>query len=105
MAKGLMLVQTAPSDPAREDEYNDWYTGKHIPDVLAIPGIINARRYKLVGRPGEPAAYLAIYELDADDIRAPLRALGAGAASGEIPMSDVLQMDPPPAITLYELTD
>jgi hypothetical protein len=103
--KGLMLVQSVPSEPAREDEYNDWYAGKHLPEVLAIPGIVSARRYKLVGRPGQTPAYLAIYELEADDVRAPLRELGARVSSGEIEMSDVLQQDPPPAITLYELTD
>jgi hypothetical protein len=103
--KGLMLVQSVPSDPAREDEYNAWYAGKHIPEVLEIPGIVSARRYKLVGRKGQPASYLALYELEADDVRAPLRELGARASSGVIEMSDVLQQDPPPTITLYELTD
>ncbi|MGD0700577.1 MAG: hypothetical protein ABSA02_11910 [Trebonia sp.] len=105
MPKGLMLVQSVPSDPAREDEYNAWYAGKHIPEVLEIPGIVSARRYKLVGRKGQDPAYLAIYELDADDVRAPLRELGARASSGAIEMSDVLQQDPAPIITLYELTD
>ena len=105
MPKGLLLVQSVPSDPAREDEYNNWYTGKHIPDVVAIPGIVSGRRYKLVGRKGEAPAYLAIYELDADDVRAPLRELGARVASGEIAMSDVIQQDPAPTVTLYELTD
>ncbi len=105
MPKGLLLVQSVPSDPAREDEYNAWYSGQHIPEVLQIPGIVSARRYKLVGRKGQAPAYLALYELDADDVRAPLRELGARATSGEIEMSDVLQQDPPPVITLYELTD
>lgn len=105
MAKGLMLVQSVPSDPAREDEYNDWYAGKHVPEVLEIPGVVSGRRYKLVGRPGTPPSYLAVYELEADDVRAPLRELGARASSGVIEMSDVIQLDPPPTITLYELTD
>jgi hypothetical protein len=71
----------------------------------SLPGVVSSRRYKLVGRKGQGPAYLALYELDADDVRAPLRELGARVASGEIAMSDVIQQDPAPTITLYELTD
>jgi hypothetical protein len=105
MPKGIMLVQTRPSEPAREDEYNKWYSGTHIPEVCAVPGIIGARRYKLRGGDGEEPTYLAIYELDADDLMAPVRELGARSASGQIQMSDVLQLDPPPVITICELAD
>jgi hypothetical protein len=103
--KGLMLVQSVPSDPAREDEYNDWYSRKHMPELLEIPGIVSARRYKLVGRRDQAPSYLAVYELDADDVRSPLRELGGRVSSGVIEMSDVIQQDPAPIITLYELTD
>jgi hypothetical protein len=103
--KGLMLVQSVPSDPAREDEYNAWYAGKHVADVLEIPGVVSARRYRLVGRRDQAPTYLAVYELDADDVRAPLRELGGRISSGAIEMSDVIQQDPAPVVTLYELTD
>ncbi len=103
MPKGVMLVQSRPSDPAREDEYNKWYGGTHIPEVCAVPGITGARRYKLLGGEGDEPVYLAIYELDAEDLTAPVRELGARAASGQIQMSDVLQLDPPPVITICEL--
>lgn len=105
MPKGLMLVQSVPSDPAREDEYNAWYAGKHVADVLEIPGVVSARRYRLVGRRDQAPTYLAVYELDADDVRAPLRELGGRISSGAIEMSDVIQQDPAPVVTLYELTD
>ena len=39
-----MVVQTGPVSAEREDEYNDWYSGTHIPEVLAIPGFVAARR-------------------------------------------------------------
>jgi hypothetical protein len=103
MPKGIMLVQTRPSDPAREDEYNKWYAGTHIPEVLAVPGVTGVRRYKLHGADGAGPAYLAIYELDAEDLADPVRALGARSASGQVQMSDVLQLDPPPVVTIYEL--
>ena len=50
MPKGMMLVQSRPADPAREDEFNDWYTKTHIPEVCAVPGIVGARRYKVHDR-------------------------------------------------------
>jgi hypothetical protein len=31
MAKGIMVVQSEPVDPAHEDEFNDWYDNTHIP--------------------------------------------------------------------------
>lgn len=67
MPKGIMVVQSAPSDPAREEEYNQWYSGSHIPEVLAVPGIVSARRYKPTGAGGD---YLAVYDLDAEDLSA-----------------------------------
>jgi len=105
MPKGIMLVQSRPSDPAREDEYNKWYSGAHIPDVLAVPGITGARRYKLLSGDDAEPVYLAIYELDADDLMAPLRELSARSASGQTQLSGVLQLDPPPVVTICELTD
>jgi hypothetical protein len=56
----------------REDEYNDWYTNRHLPDVLAIPGIVEAVRFELAGTqriaPPWPYRYLAIYDIETDDI-------------------------------------
>ena len=50
MPKGVMVVQTG-CEPGREDEYNDWYSNTHIPEVLAVPGFVGARRFK-VHQPG-----------------------------------------------------
>jgi hypothetical protein len=32
-------------DPTREAEFNDWYTHVHLPERIAIPGFLRARRY------------------------------------------------------------
>ena len=106
MRKGVMLVRTGPSDPSREDEYNDWYTNTHIPQVCEVPGITGARRYKLRdAAAGEGPAYLAIYDLEADDLAEPMRELRARSASGQMDMSDVLRLDPPPVVTVCELIE
>lgn len=101
MAKGIMVVQTGPVSAEREDEYNDWYSGTHIPEILAIPGFVGARRYKLTGGDGTPS-YLAIYEIEADDVTAPVKELGARSAAGQHSLSDVLRLDPPPVVSVYE---
>jgi hypothetical protein len=103
--KGIMVVQSGPSDPAREDEYNDWYSNSHIPQICAVPGTTGARRYKTLNPATADAPYLAIYDLDAGDLTDPINELRARSRSGEIERSDVLQMDPPPVTAVYQLLD
>ena len=110
MPKGIMVVQSDPADPSREDEYNDWYDNTHVPEICAVPGFVSARRYKVhrpaVGGDGSPApAYLAIYEIDADDLMAPAAELRARSAAGQTHGSDALRVDPPPVVTIYELME
>lgn len=106
MAKGIMVVQSRPI-PGREDEYNDWYDNTHIPEICSVPGFTGARRFKLAGNPasGEAPAYLAIYELEADEITAPVQEMRARSKAGKQTPTDALSLDPPPVITLYEQLD
>jgi hypothetical protein len=99
--KGIMVVQSDPADPAREDEYNDWYDNTHVPEICAVPGFVSARRYKVHGA-GSPT-YLAIYEIDADDLNAPAAELRARSAAGLTHGTGALRVDPPPLVTIYEL--
>jgi hypothetical protein len=100
-----MVVQSEPVSPSREDEFNDWYDNTHIPEILAVPGFVSARRYKVHGDSATGRAYLAIYELDADDLMAPATELRARAASGQNHSTDALALDPPPVVTFYELLE
>jgi hypothetical protein len=108
VAKGIMIVESEPSDPSREAEYNEWYREVHAPELCALPGFVGVRRYKLRDGAGSPPAdegrrrYVAIYELQADDLAEPLGALKARAAARTAPVSDVLQLSPPPVVTVYE---
>ena len=103
MPEGMLFVESRPADPSRDDEYNDWYSNTHIPEVCAVPGFVAARRYRVRGA-GDPAgpAYVAVYEIDSDDLEAPLNELKARAGDGRLRVSDVIELDPPPAMTLYE---
>ena len=98
MPKAVMLMFTSPSSPAAEAEYNEWYTSTHVPDVLKVPGIKSATRYKLAESPAPGAAmptnYLAVYEVEADDLNEITEGLGKAFVNGELPMSDTLQAGP-----------
>lgn len=56
-------------DPSREDEYNEWYGNVHIPDMLETPGMIRATRWESADSADKTVRkYLALYELEADDL-------------------------------------
>jgi NAD(P)-dependent dehydrogenase (short-subunit alcohol dehydrogenase family) len=64
----LMLVFSNPTE-GKETEFNTWYEGTHIPEMLGTPGVVAARRYEMSppeGMPAPPQKYLAVYELDGD---------------------------------------
>ncbi len=67
---GLMFAMTSCKDPAREQEFNDWYNHIHLPDVTA-PGIYShATRFANTGtnvKPGE-GGYIALYETNWEDL-------------------------------------
>ncbi len=76
MAKWLYLVHTNCKDPAREAEFNDWYTKVHIPDVLkASPGFLKATRYEADSSSKTPSKYVAVYEIESDNIEQTLARL------------------------------
>jgi len=60
-----MLVKSRAKD-GMDAEYNAWYSDTHIPDMLLIDGVASCTRHRLRTGDGEPAEYLAIYEIDGD---------------------------------------
>jgi hypothetical protein len=56
---GIFLVYT-DIDPKYEEEFNAWYDTEHLPDLLRLPGFLDAARY--MAEKGSPK-YLAAYEL------------------------------------------
>jgi len=72
MKKYRFVVLSNPT-PGMEDEYNKWYNETHMREVVAVSGIDTAQRFKIHEeslRPGVNPAhkYLAIYEIETDDI-------------------------------------
>jgi hypothetical protein len=57
-------------DAATAAQLNDWYTVRHIPDMLGIPGFVRASRYELYRilmiEPRSAPRFLTVYEISAD---------------------------------------
>lgn len=99
--KGLLLVFTNPTD-GHDEDFNAWYDSTHVPEVLAVPGVVAARRYELApvdtpeveGAPAPPPPahrYLAAYELDRDGNEVMADFVGR-LMSGEMSLSETLDM-------------
>ena len=53
MARSVFLAWTNPIDDASDKEFNAWYSGTHVPQVIThVPGVTGARRYRVVDLPG-----------------------------------------------------
>ncbi len=80
--------------PGREDEYNEWYDNTHLADLLKIPGIVSAQRFKLTDEqrsPGTyPYKYLAVYDCEADNVGSIVSELKARSGTTDMPISDAM---------------
>jgi hypothetical protein len=96
MARHVLIV-LSNAVAGRDEEFNDWYSNRHLRDVLSVEGFVAAQRFRLSDeqlRPDEPPPhrYLAVYEIDAPDLAIPLRALLSGVTDGTIPLSEALDV-------------
>lgn len=63
--RAIFLVYTDLADDRHTEEFNTWYDTRHLPQLMTIPGILDAARYVAVK--GGPK-YLAVYELENADV-------------------------------------
>lgn len=81
------MVKTRSADPAKEAEFNAWYDDIDIPDVLAVPGFMRARRGVQQSIAGLPqldlreteGKYVALYDIETADIDKTIIDLYVGA--------------------------
>lgn len=89
------LIALTNAKPGREAEFDDWYTNVHLADVLRLPGVAAAQRFRMSDtqyRPGPfEYAYMAVYEIEIDDIRTTLGALKAVSGTDGMPLSPALE--------------
>ena len=98
MKSHVFVVSTKPV-PGQDAEYNLWYDTRHIPDVLAVPGIVSARRFKATV--DNQPQYLALYEIETDDADGVMAEIEARAGTERMPMSPALDPNSISAV-LYE---
>jgi hypothetical protein len=96
MAKYTFIVMTNPV-AGKEAEYNEWYNKHHIPDVLNVPGFVCAQRFRIAdtqmdGEASKAYKYLALYEIETDDLAGVLKELRARGGTPEIVPSDAIDM-------------
>jgi hypothetical protein len=82
MSQYLIQFETKPVAD-REKEFNEWYDGVHVPDVLSIPGFERCFRYKVLGDDAVPT-YIASYEVSCEDPQRLLQDLGVASRSMSI---------------------
>lgn len=94
MAKFISMAFTNAAE-GRDDEYNDWYTNQHVLDVLCVPGIMAAQRFRLSeqSRAAFGYRYLAIYETEADSPADIHMAVAERAGTARMPRSDAMSPD------------
>ncbi|TAK68224.1 MAG: hypothetical protein EPO13_11775 [Actinomycetota bacterium] len=74
----LMVMTNAVE--GTDEEFNAWYDGRHVADVLALDGFVAAQRFVFTpteGNPTAPYKYLAMYIVADGDIERAERALRA----------------------------
>jgi hypothetical protein len=95
MPKGIIYLETNPVSPDCEAEYHDWYNDTHLEEICSVEGITSARRFAPTDGSGP---FVAIYELDCDDLDAVVDRLRELGASGKMSSLRYLSMDNPPPI-------
>ena len=87
-----MIVFSNPV-AGREAEYNDWYQNVHLKQVLALAGFKSAQRFRLALNMSQDRAahpYLAIYEIETDDLAAVMQAVQNTAGTEQLVVSGAL---------------
>ena len=105
MSKYSMVVQSQ-AVAGRDDDYNEWYDNQHFGDICALPGVTGGRRLEhVMTAMGEPGLkYLAIYDIETDDIGAVMAEMGRRGAEGLMPISDALD-GPASVLWVYKVSD
>lgn len=89
------LIALTNAVEGQHEAFNDWYDNVHVADVLRIPGVTAAQRYRLSDtqfREGDHQwGYMAVYEIEAEDVSQTFEALKAASGTDEMPLSEALK--------------
>ena len=63
----IYTVELNFSDPAREEEWNAWYE-TYLAQLVSVPGLSTAQRFRAVAPGAQPWEYLALYSVTSLDV-------------------------------------
>ena len=91
MPRYKLVVMSSPQE-GREAEYHDWYQNSHLQQVMQLPGFLAGQRYRLSTAltEDETFPFLAIYDVETDDIDAVLAEMRNRAGTESLTVSDAL---------------
>jgi hypothetical protein len=92
MPRGIIYLETMPVSPEREADYHEWYNDVHLAEIVSVDGIVSARRFAPIDGNGP---FIAIYELDCDDLDQVVQRLSQLGASGKMSSIELLDMRTP----------
>jgi hypothetical protein len=98
MPRGIIYLETMPVSSDREAEYHKWYNDVHLAEIVSVDGIVSARRFAPTDGNGP---FIAIYEIDCDDLDAVVQRLGELGAGGKMSSLELLDMSTPPIPKVY----
>ena len=84
-----LIVFASPAE-GREHDFNEWYDNIHLPEFVALPGVVSGQRFSLAPTsPKAKTSYAAIYQLSAQPAEV-LKAMDAAIKDGSMHMSGAL---------------
>jgi hypothetical protein len=106
MRRFKMLVFSEPFE-GRDDEFNEWYTGRHLADICALPGFATAQRFKLhsVSMGKSLNRYLAIYDMESDDPDWVVETMFAARDTPAMPIHPAFNLDATTVMLYEELSE
>ncbi len=66
----VLLLVTMEMEPQWEDEVNEWYDTEHLAEIMAVPGVISARRFVKIHGPEvtAPTKHLCVYQIANEEV-------------------------------------
>ena len=89
MARHIFIVVNDAPSAEEAEAFDTWYVERHMPDVLDVPGVVAAQRYRLAADPAKPDAqprYAAIYEIETEDRAGVMGEIRRRAGTEQMPL-------------------
>jgi hypothetical protein len=106
MRRFKLVVFSEPFE-GRDEEFDAWYTGRHLDDICALPGFTTAQRFKLhsVSMGRTLNKYMAIYDMETDDPDAVIEGMFAARDTPAMPIDPSFNLDATTVMLYEEMTE